>query len=207
MRLQLIKATNSITYECVASKSTRSVTPDLECLPYSQSGTQFDHRHAHLLAQQQDHGLHHEGKSAASPSPRHRGLQDPVFLATGAGTRALSSVRCCQNSRCLLHRVVNGQNSPHCGQADWLPGSKSSQSFNSRPLTSISLLTTFHPLPKPSALLKRTLASIAQNLPSRSGEHQLSLSWPKALIRVPPNACRGERCRAWGRTAPIKSVP
>ena len=85
MRLQLIKATNSITYECVASKSTRSVTPDLERLPYSQSGTQFDHRHAHLLAQQQDHGLHHEGKSAASPSPRHRGLQDPVFLATGAG--------------------------------------------------------------------------------------------------------------------------
>ena len=112
------------------------------------------------------------------------------------GTRALSSVRCCQNSRCLLHRVVNGQNSPHCGQADWLPGSKSSQSFNSRPLTSISLLTTFHPLPKLGALLKRTLASIAQNLPSRSGEHQLSLSWPKALIpsspeRLPRRAVQG----------------
>ena len=44
-------------------------------------------RHAHLLAQQQDHGLHHEGKSAAGPSPWHCGLQDSVFLAVGAGPR------------------------------------------------------------------------------------------------------------------------
>jgi hypothetical protein len=35
---------------------------------------------------------------------------------------------------------------------------------------SISLLITFHPLPKPSALLKRTLASIPENLPSGSRE-------------------------------------
>jgi len=28
----------------------------------------------------------------------------------------------------------------------------------------------------------------------------------QALLRFPPNACRGERCGVWGRTSPIKLV-
>ena len=67
-------------------------------------------RHAHLLAQQQDHGLHHEGKSAASPSPWHRGLQDSVFLAAGAGHPGVefgAMLPEVQMPPLLLHRVVN----------------------------------------------------------------------------------------------------
>ena len=109
----------------------------------------------------------------------------------------------------LLQRVVNWAELPALRASELAARLEVlSQSFNSRPPTSISLLTTFHPLPKPSALLKRTLASIAQNLPSRSGEHQLSLPWPKATHpKFPPNACRGERCGLWGAKPPSNQFP
>ena len=67
-------------------------------------------RHAHLLAQQQDHGFHHEGKSAASPSPWHCGLQDSVFLAVGAGYPGVefgAMLPEVQMPPLLLYRVVN----------------------------------------------------------------------------------------------------
>jgi len=101
-----------------------------------------------------------------------------------------------------------GQYSPQFGHANWGPASKSSQSLSWRPATSISLLTTFHPLPSPRAIPKSTFASIAVNFCT---SHAKCASTSCAVRRTapsrsPPNACRGERCGAWGRTAPIKSV-
>ncbi len=127
------------------------------------------------------------------------------------GTRALSSVRCCQKSRCrhFFSPCREPDRTPRiAGKRTGCPARNPARASTLVLPHPSRFSTTFHPLPKPSALLKRTLASIAEILPSRSGEHQLSLPWPKATHpNFSPNACRGERCGIWGRTTPIKSVP
>lgn len=74
-----------------------------------------DRRYRHLLTKQQDHGLHHQGKSSARPGPRHLRLQNTVFLGVGprhAGHKSDLVLPEVQMPLLLFHRVMDGGNIP-----------------------------------------------------------------------------------------------
>jgi hypothetical protein len=155
--------------------------------------------------------FHHEGKSAASRSPRPRGLQDPVFLAAGAGYPGIefgAVLPEVQMPPLLLHRVVNR------AELSTLRASELAARLEIQPELQLSP-TNIHLALDHFPSTSQTQRFAEKNIGIHSPESALPIWRAPALpvladgpsSRVPPNACRGERCRAWGRTARIKSVP
>ena len=78
---------------------------------------------------------------------------------------------------------------------------------NSRPATSISLLTTFHPLPNPRAFPKRIFASIAAKIcpPEAAAASPLCPSGKGHSFQVPRTPPAASGAGLGGRTAPLSN--
>ena len=128
------------------------------------------------------------------------------------GTRAINSVRCCQKSRCrqrLLHRIVNRRELSALRAGKLRAGLEIQPDFQ-LPACDVHLaLDHFPPTAQSQGLPEKNICvHTRKNLPSKNQPvpalfAQAGRATPS---KFPPNACRGERCGAWGRKAPIKPV-
>ena len=143
-----------------------------------------------------------QGRSAAWPRPRHLGLQSPVLLALDAWPPwRRASVRCPARSPDAASASLScrePKDSPHRGQANWLALLEVQPQHNCRRSTSISLLTTFHPLPKPSASLKKISTFIDSSNALSILRAPALPAWPQDTLihslppeRLPRRAVRG----------------
>lgn len=145
--------------------------------------------HAHLPAEKQDHGFHHQRKTAAFPGPRNFGEQNPVFVALGARHSCdekglvLPEV---EMPPLLFHRVMDRAPLPA------LRTRKARSLFEIQPQTQptpfdIHLAFDHFPsAPEPESHPEQIVGVHSREiLHARTRSASPSFRWPKALFNVP----------------------
>ena len=162
--------------------------------------------HAHLLAEKQDHGFHHQRKTAAFPGPRNLGEQNSVFIALGAwhpGDEKGLVLPEVEMPPLLLHRVMDRAPLPT------LRTGKLRSGFEVQPQTELAAFDihlAFDDLPPAPETESHPEQIVGvhdrKTLHARKRSASPSFRWPKALINVPPERLPRRAVRGLGAHSP-----
>ena len=162
--------------------------------------------HAHLLTEKQNHGFHHQRKTAAFPGPRNLGQQNPVLVALGArhtGDEKGLVLPEVEMPPLLFHRVMDRTPLPA------LRARKARPSFKIQPQaqpTSFDIhfaFDHFPPAPESESHPKQIVGVHSRKiLHARKRSASPSFRWPQALIQVPPERLPRRAVRGLGAHSP-----